>query len=75
MLRTLIVLALLGFPTAAYSQASNPRAEGEKTCSQDARRVCRKVLNSGDMGVLACLQQNRTRISRSCDKFLRKMGQ
>jgi len=75
MLRALILLSLLAIPTAAYSQGSNPRAEGEKTCSQDARRVCRKVLNSGDMVALACLQQNRTRISRSCDKFLRKMGQ
>ena len=75
MIRTLVLLSLLAIPTSAYSQGSNPRAEGQKTCSKDARTVCRKVLNTGDMGVLACLQQNRARISRSCDRFLRKMGQ
>ena len=75
MLRTLVVFALLAFPIAGYSQASDPRAEGKRACSGDARKVCRKALNSGDLGVLGCLQQNRARISRSCDKFLRKMGQ
>jgi hypothetical protein len=32
-------------------------------------------MNSGDSAVLACLQQNRSRISRACDKVLTEHGQ
>ena len=86
MFRTLLLLALLALPSAAHSQTSQDgrlpsappdpnREEGERGCAPDARELCRNVLSQGDMAVLACFQQNRTRISRDCDAFLRKNGQ
>ncbi len=38
-------------------------------------RFCRPVMNNGDGAVLACLKQNRTRLSKGCDKVLTDHGQ
>jgi hypothetical protein len=38
-------------------------------------RFCRPVMNNGDQAVLACLKQNRTRLTKGCDKVLTDHGQ
>jgi len=35
---------------------------------------CRAQMNDGDMVVLACLQQNRARISKACQQVLTSHG-
>jgi hypothetical protein len=83
MLRTVLLLATLAISQSAYAQdarlpspAPNPgRAEDERACGPDARKLCRQVLSQGDMAVLACFQQNRAQLSRACDAVLRKHGQ
>ena len=50
-------------------------ADEQKACSRDVQRHCRAVIRQGDLGVLACLQQNRGKISRACDQVLRNHGQ
>ncbi len=49
--------------------------QGRDACARDVSRFCRAQMNDGDMVVLACLQQNRSRISRACQKVLADHGQ
>ena len=51
------------------------RAQGAKACGPDAERLCKHVLNQGDMVMLKCFQNRRTKLSRSCHAFLKKVGQ
>ena len=64
----------ISFVLIAATSAS-AQQQGQDACARDASRFCRAHLNDGDMVVLACLQQNRSRISRACDKVLREHGQ
>jgi hypothetical protein len=64
--------ALLLAATAAFAQSGTPAER--RACNADARRYCRDVIGI-EMLVLACLQDNRVRISRACRKVLRDHGQ
>lgn len=68
MIRFLLVVS---FVAIAASSAS---AQGQDACARDASRFCRAHLNAGDMVVLACLQQNRARLSRACQATLASHG-
>jgi hypothetical protein len=50
-------------------------AEEQAACSRDVEKHCRKVMDQGDFTVLACLQQNRPKISKACDQVLKNHGQ
>jgi hypothetical protein len=77
MLRKSVILAfLLAFvPTLSFAQGDDPRARGDRACKGDASRLCRKLIEQGDMAVLACLQENARRLSGTCRKFLQEQGQ
>jgi hypothetical protein len=68
-----IVLASMASITAASAQQE--QRPGHDACARDVARHCRKVMNDGDQVVLACLKQNRARISRACDKVMTEHGQ
>jgi hypothetical protein len=55
--------------------ASAQQQPGHDACARDVARHCRAVMNDGDQAVLACLKQNRARISKGCDKVLVEHGQ
>jgi hypothetical protein len=55
--------------------ASAASAQQGDACARDASRFCRAHLNDGDMVILACLQQNRARLSKACAKVLTDHGQ
>jgi hypothetical protein len=57
------------------SSASAQQQPGHDACARDVTRFCRPVMNNGDQAVLACLKQNRTRLSKGCDKVLTDHGQ
>ena len=57
------------------SSASAQQQPGHDACARDVSRFCRPVMNNGDSAVLACLKQNRTRLSKACDKVLTEHGQ
>ena len=57
------------------SSASAQQQPGHDACARDVSRFCRAVMNSGDSVVLACLQQNRARISKACNKVMTEHGQ
>jgi hypothetical protein len=58
------------------SYAQDPmRAKGDRACKGDAVRLCKDVLGQGDMVVLSCFQENASKLSGSCRKFLKEAGQ
>jgi len=70
-----VVLGL--FATEALAQ--QPRRSGSQqeqdACARDVQRHCRKVIDQGDMVILQCLQQNRQRLTKGCQKVLTDHGQ
>ena len=68
MIRFLLVVSFVAIAAASAS------AQGQDACARDASRFCRAHLNAGDMVVLACLQQNRARLSRGCQATLASHG-
>ncbi len=63
-----LVLPLLLMASAASAQ------QGQDACARDVTRFCRAHINDGDQVVLACLQQNRARISKACQQVLTSNG-
>ena len=55
--------------------ASAASAQGQDACARDVTRFCRAHMNDGDMVVLACLKQNRARLSKGCQQVLISHGQ
>jgi hypothetical protein len=71
MIRFLLVAPLLVLASAASAQ----QRPGHDACARDVTRFCRAHINDGDQVVLACLKQNRARLSKACDKVLTEHGQ
>ncbi len=69
MARFLCIIPLVLITSAASAQ------QGQDACSRDASRFCRAHLNEGDQVVLACLKQNRARLSKACQQVLTSNGQ
>ena len=70
--RILIVSAAV---LAAGSASAQDRARSEDACGRDASRVCKKVINDGDMAILGCLKENRAKLRPGCVKHLQEKGQ
>jgi len=69
MTRLFLAISFVVFASAASAQ------QGHDACARDVSRFCRAYTQQGDMVVLACLKQNRARISRGCDAVLTSHGQ
>jgi hypothetical protein len=68
MTRFIFIIPLALMASAASAQ------QGHDACARDVTRFCRAHMNDGDQVVLACLQQNRSRISRACAKTMADHG-
>ncbi|MCC8981714.1 MULTISPECIES: hypothetical protein [Bradyrhizobium] len=79
MRKFLLALALLSIPLSssafAQQQARSGTPDEQKACTRDVQRHCRAVIDQGDFTILACLQQNRSKISAACDQVLKTHGQ
>ena len=74
MLRKFILaITLISIPVVATAQ--NDRERGDKACRGDVRRLCKAVIDQGDLAVLNCLQTNRTKLNGTCTRFLKEVGQ
>ncbi|WGD51662.1 hypothetical protein QA641_40655 [Bradyrhizobium sp. CB1650] len=75
LLLTMIAMtALSGLSSApALAQGHPGTPQEQNACSRDASRLCRKDLGN-DGAVQACLQANRTKLSRSCRKVFESHG-
>jgi hypothetical protein len=71
-----LVLLTLSVSTAALAQQQRSGTpEEQAACSRDVQRYCRPVIDQGDFTVLACLQQNRPKLTKACDQVLKNHGQ
>jgi hypothetical protein len=70
-----LVVGLLVVPVVAIAQTQTERERGDKACRGDVRRLCKAVVEQGDLAVLHCLQTNRTKLNGTCTKFLKEVGQ
>ncbi|WP_375784116.1 hypothetical protein ACE10Z_30745 [Bradyrhizobium sp. Pha-3] len=78
MRKFLLAVALLSIPLASSAfaqQQGRGTADEQKACTRDVQRHCRAVIDQGDFTILACLQQNRSKISAACDQVLKTHGQ
>ena len=69
MTRLLFIIPFVLIASAASAQ------QGQDACARDAQRFCRAHLNEGEQVVLACLKQNRARLSKGCQALLASHGQ
>jgi hypothetical protein len=62
-------------PVILMASSASAQQQGHDACARDVTRFCRARINDGDQVVLACLQQNRARLSKACAKVLADHGQ
>ncbi|WP_291847463.1 hypothetical protein [Bradyrhizobium sp.] len=69
MTKILFIIPLVLMATAA------PAQQGHDACARDVSRFCRAQMQEGDQIILACLKQNRARLSKACQQMLASHGQ
>jgi hypothetical protein len=62
-------------PFLLMASAASAQQQGQDACARDVSRFCRAHMNEGDQVVLACLKQNRARLSKACQQVLTSHGQ
>jgi Cysteine rich repeat len=72
-------LLSISIPGVAMAQAQQPARSGtpqeQEACSRDVQRFCRPVIDQGDFTILACLKDNRPKLTKACDQVLKDHGQ
>jgi hypothetical protein len=71
MVRLFFTFLGLLLASAAFAQSGRP----DPGCARDVSRFCRAHMDEGDQVILACLKQNRARLSKTCAKVLADHGQ
>jgi hypothetical protein len=69
----LAVVILLTEISLSFAQDHMGTPQEQQACRRDAKRFCRQQLGN-DGAVQQCLQQNRTRLSKSCQKVFASHG-
>ena len=71
-----LILLSLSVPTGAIAQQQRSGTpEEQAACSRDVQRFCRPVIDQGDFTILACLQQNRPKLTAACAQVLKDHNQ
>ena len=71
MIKFLFALPLVLIASVAAAQ----QQQGHDACARDVSRFCRAHMQEGDQIVLACLKQNRGKLSKACQQVLTDHGQ
>ena len=66
---------LFVIPLVLMASAASAQQQGHDACARDVSRFCRAHMQEGDQVVLACLKQNRGRLSKACQQVLTDHGQ
>ncbi|RYX87739.1 MAG: hypothetical protein EON84_18880 [Bradyrhizobiaceae bacterium] len=64
--------------TGALAQQMQNRGGTEaeqKACARDVQKLCRGMMDQGDLVILSCLKENRPKISKACNAVLVSHGQ
>jgi hypothetical protein len=78
MLRFFLPITLVLLSVSAPALAEDARSgtpEEQKACTRDVQKFCRHVIDQGDFTILACLKENRPKISEACDTVLKNHNQ
>jgi Cysteine rich repeat len=78
MRKFLLAVALFSISVSTGAIAQQQRSgtpEEQKACSRDVERHCRAVIDQGDFTILACLQQNRPKLTSACAQVLKDHNQ
>ena len=75
MYKFLVALFLLYVSISVSAFAHSGTDQDEKACLRDVQRFCRKLMDQGDLTVLACLKENRPKLSAACRDVLVGHGQ
>ena len=70
-----LALILLSVPVSTGVLARSGTDQEEKACALDVQRFCRKLIDQGDFTILACLKENRPKLSTPCRYVLISHGQ
>jgi len=72
---TLLSALLMSQAMPSGEAFAQGRQQEENACGRDATRLCKPVINDGDMAILACLRMHRDRLRPVCTRFLQEKGQ
>jgi len=72
--KVLLALILLSVPVPIALAHSGSEQE-QQACTRDVQRFCRKLMDQGDFTILACLKENRPKLSPACRNVLVSHGQ
>jgi hypothetical protein len=70
-----LTLLFVSVSTGAMAQQRSGTPDEQKACSRDVSRFCRTLMDQGDFVILACLQQNRPKLTKACSQVLTNHGQ
>jgi hypothetical protein len=70
-----LALVLLTVPVSAGALAHSGSEQEEQACTRDVQRFCRKLMDQNDLIILACLKDNRPKLSSACRNVLVSHGQ
>ena len=70
-----LALILLSVPISAGALAHSGSEQEQQACTRDVQRFCRKLMDQGDLVILACLKENRQKLSSACNDVLVSHGQ
>jgi hypothetical protein len=70
-----MALILLSIPVSTGALAHSGTDQEEKACTRDVQRICRNLMDQGDFTILACLKENRPKLSPACRQVLVSHGQ
>ena len=75
MKKVFLALILLSVAASTGALAHSGTEQEEKACSRDVQHFCRKLIDHGDFTILACLKENRSKLSPACRNVLVSHGQ
>ena len=70
-----LALVLSSVPASTGALAHSGTEQDEIACTRDVQRFCRKLMDQGDLTILACLKENRPKLSAACRYVLVSHGQ
>ena len=70
-----MALVLLSVPVSTGALARSGTDQEQQACSRDVQRFCRTLMDQGDFTILACLKENRAKLSPACRTVLVSHGQ
>jgi Cysteine rich repeat len=73
--KVFLTLILLAVPVSTIALAHSGSDQEQQACTRDVQRFCRKLMDQGDFTILACLKENRPKLSPACRDVLVGHGQ